>query len=67
MVDHGLLFKSLVVMKNLKIGMRKFFIEKDNRLASTEQFLTEFHHAVCYNTLTSLQLCRPMEITVREV
>lgn len=54
-------------MKNLKIGMRKFFIEKDNRLASTEQFLTEFHHAVCYNTLTSLQLCRPREITVREV
>lgn len=61
MVDHRLLFESLIIsfVRDIKIGLRKPFVEKDNKLASTEQFLAEIHHALNYNTLTLLQLCRP--------
>lgn len=50
-----MLLESLIVsyVKDLKIGMRKLFIEKDNKLALIEQFLTE-HPALNYNTFNCL-------------
>lgn len=59
MVDSRLQFESLIVIcvKDLKIGTRKLFIEKDSKLALTEQFLSEHPALNCnaFNVIMALQ------------
>lgn len=58
MVHNRLLFESLILSygKDVKISMRKLLIEKDNKLALVEQFLTE--HLLIVTLVMSLWLCR---------